>query len=170
MVSSHHSALRQWVVRVPAQSLSLSALLICAAASAQPTVDIRLARYTTSIPTPEVAQLDPLEAIVQLSFPRSNVQTVGDAIGYLMMRSGYRLAPDPSLAQPVRDVLALPLPEVHRRLGPCSVRTALSVLVGKPFAVSVDASQRVVSYGAASVDTAANATRDIARGRDRGAQ
>lgn len=171
MVTSHRSALRQWVMQVSTQSLSVSALMLCAAASAQPLADIRLARYTSSAAAPEAAQLDPLEAIVQLTFPRSNVQTIGDAIGYLLLRSGYRLTPDPSMAQPARELLAMPLPEVHRRMGPYTVRTALSVLVGKPFAVTADASQRVVSYSTASVDATTGAVaKDMSRLHERGAR
>jgi type IV pili sensor histidine kinase/response regulator len=105
---------------------------------------------------PEPSQLDPLEAIVHLSFPRSTVQSVGDALAYLLLRSGYRLQAE-SFAQPVLNLLSMPLPEVHRRLGPFSVRSALTVLVGKPFAVSVDASHRVISFAGVEQSSAADA-------------
>lgn len=140
--------------RVVYGALPVLALLLCDAATAQTASEIRIARYTSTVATPELSQLDPLEAVVHLSFPRGNVQTVGDAIAYLLLRSGYRLQSE-SLAQPVLDLLSMPLPEVHRRLGPCSVRTALTVLAGKSFSMSVDASHRLVSF-AGSVQSPAD--------------
>jgi conjugative transfer region protein (TIGR03748 family) len=108
--------------------------------------DIRLSRYTTSPAGPDAAQVDPLEAVVQVSLPRSSVATVGDAIRYLLLRTGYRLAAPQAANTSASEILSLPLPEVHRQLGPYSVRTAMSVLLGQPFALTVDPTQRLVSY------------------------
>jgi conjugative transfer region protein (TIGR03748 family) len=116
------------------------------AAWAQQSTDIRLSRYTTASAVPDVAQVDPLEAVVQVSFPRAGVATVGDAVNYLLLRTGYRLAAQREADAPASAVLSMPLPEVHRQLGPYSVRTALSVLLGTPFALYVDPMQRLVSY------------------------
>ena len=63
----------------------------------------------------------------------------------LLLRSGYRLAQHQANT-PESAVLSMPLPEVHRQLGPYSVRTALLVLLGTPFVLSVDPMQRQVSY------------------------
>jgi conjugative transfer region protein (TIGR03748 family) len=108
--------------------------------------DIRLSRYTSSPAGPDAAQVDPLEAVVQVSLPRSSVATVGDAMRYLLLRTGYRLAVSQAANASASEILALPLPEVHRQLGPYSVRTAMSVLLGQPFALTVDPAQRLVSY------------------------
>lgn len=113
---------------------------------AQLSPEIRLSRYTTAPAVPDVAQVDPLEAVVQVSFPRAGVATVGDAVNYLLLRTGYRLAAQREADAPASAVLSMPLPEVHRQLGPYSVRTALSVLLGTPFALSVDPMQRLISY------------------------
>lgn len=121
-------------------------LSIGAAARAQQGTDIRLSRYTTGSAVPDASQVDPLEAMVQVSFPRTSVATVGDAVNYLLLRSGYRLAAPQEANAPASAVLSMQLPEVHRQLGPYSVRTALSVLLGTPFALSVDPVQRLVSY------------------------
>jgi conjugative transfer region protein (TIGR03748 family) len=108
--------------------------------------DIRVARYTTMSSAPTVSQIDPLEAIVQVNFPRTLVRNVGDATAYLLLRTGYHLAATEQLDEHVKHILALPLPEVHRTIGPYSVRNALTVLLGSPFALSVDSGRREVSY------------------------
>lgn len=127
-----------------------TACAMSGAACAEPGADLRLSRYTTISAFPDAAQLDPLEAVVQLSMPRASVETVGDAVRYLLLRTGYRLAGPQAGNAPPRDVLSLPLPEVHRQLGPYSVRTAVSVLLGTPFTLTVDPAQRLVSYRATS--------------------
>jgi hypothetical protein len=62
-------------------TVGVSSLLARSMAAAQSVPDIRLSRYTTTSATPEIVQVDPLEAVVQLNLPRTNVQTVGDATG-----------------------------------------------------------------------------------------
>jgi len=127
-------------------SVAAATVIACGSVAAQPLSAVRLSRYTTTAATPDVAQVDPLETVVQVSLPRDKVSTVGDAITYLLLRTGYRLAPPDSADRYTRAVLAMPLPEVHRHLGPYTVRTALSILVGKPYLLSVDAIQRLVAY------------------------
>jgi conjugative transfer region protein (TIGR03748 family) len=154
MVWSRITAPKFRTSRTRGTVLAMHGLLACFAALAQPAAEVRIARYTSTATTPELAQVDPLEAVVHLTFPRSNVQTVGDAVAYLLQRSGYRLQAEQALAPPVQALLLMPLPEVHRRLGPCSVRTALSVIAGPPFVLSIDASQRIVSFTGASATVA----------------
>ena len=126
--------------------LTMAWLPMSGAACAQPEAEVRLSRYTTGSAVPDAAQVDPLEAVVRVSFPRPSVANVGDAVNYLLLRSGYRLAVPEEASAPASAVLAMPLPEVHRQLGPYSVRTALSVLLGTPFTLSIDPMQRQVSY------------------------
>lgn len=154
--------------RSPARSallcafLSLTWLPLCSSTWAQGSAEVRLSRYTTGSTQPDASQLDPLEAMVQVSLPRTSVATVGEAVNYLLLRTGYRLADPPEAASPPIPFLSMPLPEVHRQLGPYSVRTALSVLVGVPFALSVDPAHRLVSFRTAPSevrDTASAATR-----------
>ena len=136
----------------PATSALLCALLtltwlpLCSSAWAQGSAEVRLSRYTTGAIQPDASQLDPLEAMVQVSVPRSSVATVGEAVNYLLLRTGYRLAGPPEAVSSPIPILSMPLPEVHRHLGPYSVRTALSVLVGAPFELSVDPAHRLVSF------------------------
>ena len=133
-------------------------LPVCSSTWAQGSPEVRLSRYTTGSTQPDASQLDPLEATVQVSLPRTSVATVGEAVNYLLLRTGYRLANPPEAASPAIPVLSMPLPEVHRRLGPYSVRTALSVLVGAPFALSVDPAHRVVSFRTAPSEVSGTAS------------
>jgi len=157
----------------PAASALVWTLLIAASlpispgAWAQQAADIRVSRYTTASAVPDIAQVDPLEAVVQVSFPRTSVATVGDAVTYLLLRTGYRLAPQQEADTKTNTILSMPLPEVHRQLGPYSVRTALSVLLGTPFVLSVDATQRLVSYRADAPAGQSNASVARISGADR---
>ena len=126
--------------------LTAAALVTSRAAPAQPLADTRQSRYTTASSAPDIAQTDPLEAIVRISLPRTGIATVGDAVAYVLLRTGYRLGPQQQSDSQAGAVLTMPLPEVHRELGPYPVRAALSVLLGTPFELSIDRAQRVVSY------------------------
>jgi conjugative transfer region protein (TIGR03748 family) len=107
----------------------------------------RLARYTMAKLEPDPAQQNPLASTISIHLPRESVRTVGDAVRYLLVRTGYRLAD--GLSAEVADVLALTLPDVHRQLGPYTVTEALNVLLGASYTLDVDASRRVVAYRAA---------------------
>ena len=50
---------------------------------------IRLARYTLQSATAEASQLDLLAALIEIEFP-PQIETAGDAIDYILLRSGYR--------------------------------------------------------------------------------
>jgi type IV pili sensor histidine kinase/response regulator len=110
------------------------------------TGDIRVGRYTTLADAPADAQSNPLDAVVVINFPRTQVSSVGDAVAYLLLRTGYRLTDPDQLGPEVKDILALSLPEVHRRVGPYSVRAALQVLIGTPFQLSIDPMRRQIAY------------------------
>jgi conjugative transfer region protein (TIGR03748 family) len=157
MVSSSGGLSWRRAASAVATVLTAAALLTSRAAPAQQPTDIRLSRYTAASAAPDIAQTDPLEAIVQISLPRTGVATVGDAVAYVLMRTGYRLGPQQQTDLQANAVLSMPLPEVHRELGPYSVRTSLSVLLGTPFELSVDPAQRLVSYRSKAAPVAANA-------------
>ena len=95
---------------------------------------LRLARYTTAAALPDPALTAPLALLAQVSFPRDAVATVGDALAYLLLRTGYRLGETDAAAG---ALLALPLPEAHRQLGPYSVRAIAAVLVGAAYELQI---------------------------------
>lgn len=97
------------------------------APAAEPPMPI--ARYAYLLPGSHYAQRHPLKVtIAQMRFPQE-VATVGDALDYLLERSGYRFDEERSRwAQTI--LLPQPLPEVHRDLGPIHLAEALGVLAG----------------------------------------
>jgi hypothetical protein len=98
MVPTHRSSPCRLVALAHVWSaVGVSSLLACSMAAAQSAADIRLSRYTTTSATPEAAQVDPLEAVVQLNLPSTNVQTVGEC----------HLLPDEAASHMLRDPLCL---------------------------------------------------------------
>jgi len=122
--------------------LALALLLVVTGASATPPDHVRLARYTDAEPVPAAAVVDPLTAVATVHFPREQVRTVGDAVDYLLLRTGYRVASaDPAAT----TLLALPLPESHRPLCPYPARAVLQVLLGDAYDVKASPVDRTLA-------------------------
>ena len=107
--------------------------------------EVQVGRYSTLPAMPTVAQADLLATTITLSFP-ARIVTVGEAVQYLLQRSGYRLATAPVTTQETADLLTLPLPAVHRHLGPITLAQALETLVGPAFRLIHDPVHRLVSF------------------------
>jgi type IV pili sensor histidine kinase/response regulator len=121
--------------------VGLSTCGVCLAAADA----VRVARYT-EVTGPSAAERDPLAVVAVLRFPREIVATVGDALKYLLQRTGYSLsAGDPQ----AEHLLSLPLPESQRQLGPHPVQSLAQLLVGEGFSVCADARTRVLTVTAA---------------------
>ena len=119
---------------------------------------VRIARYSVIAPVATSAQADLLEVVVNIRFPRS-IDTVGGALQHLLRRSGYRLQ-EPHTGEELKNLLPdLPLPEVHRTLGPITLKNALMTLVGPGYRMSGDPLQRSVSF---APDEASIAARSFA--------
>jgi conjugative transfer region protein (TIGR03748 family) len=100
-------------------------------------------RYSFVANGPEPAQVDPLLALIDVHLP-PDLRTVEEAADYLLKRSGYCLrAPESPEA---RHLLRQPLPDVHRHLGPMTLRDALLTLGGRAFQLVVDEVYREVGY------------------------
>lgn len=130
---------------------------VCAQLPATVGVDgeIQVARYSSLTNEPEPALSNPLAVIATVNFPRGHVTSVGDAIAYLLMRTGYRLVEKSTLSTAVQQVMDLPLPESHRRLGPMKVEAMLGVILSDPYMLSVDRLQRTIAYQAPQADAPA---------------
>lgn len=107
--------------------------------------DVQVARYSLLNATPTDAQVELLATTINVKFPE-RIQTVGEAIRYLLLRSGYRLAGDEVIESDTNALFALPLPAVHRYLGPMELRAALETLVGKTFVLIQDPVHRLVTF------------------------
>lgn len=104
---------------------------------------IRYGRYTLVELTPEDAQRDLMAQVIDVSIPLSigtNQVSVGDAMRYVLERSGYRLCNTASIFD------ALPLPVAHSHLGPLTLRNALTTLAGPTWTLHVNQSIREVCF------------------------
>lgn len=107
--------------------------------------EIQVGRYSTMKTTPTEAQKDIFETVVNIQFEKT-VTTVGDAMRQLLQDQGIRLAVPKSEDAPVHTLIALPLPQVHRQLGPISLRDALETLAGPVWRLVQDPINRFVSF------------------------
>ena len=137
--SIFHPAHRIAAIRICAASL-------CAVASVNLQAnDLQVGRYSLITAAPTQAQSALLAAAITVHFPE-RVQTVGEAVQYLLQRSGYRLAAPESIGPDTVALFALPLPAVHRNLGPMTLRSALETLVGPFFRLVQDPVHRLISF------------------------
>ena len=134
------------------------AAVIIATANVHADDPIRLARYTLQSATAEAGQLDLLAALIEIEFP-PHIESAGDAIDYVLLRSGYRRIETPS----ARRTMDLPLPRAHRKIGPLDLRSAIKTLAGEPWHLHEDAIQRVIWLTLKDeVDLESGAPEDIA--------
>jgi type IV pili sensor histidine kinase/response regulator len=105
--------------------------------------DQRIGRYQNAVPQPRGDQRDLLSAMVGIELA-DEVKTVGQAIAAVLEDSGYRLSSNPASCQ--KKLFELPLPEVHRSLGPLTLRQTLEVLCGPAYELATDPVRRLVSF------------------------
>ncbi len=107
--------------------------------------EIQVGRYSLLAATPTDAQVDLLATIITSEFPE-RIQTVGEAVHYLLQRSGYRLATDQVSGPETHTLFMLPLPAVHQTLGPMKLRDALGTLTGPAFKLVQDPVHRLITF------------------------
>src|SRR5437016_1484115 len=88
-----------------------------AVSSAEQYAVTQVGRYLTVFNKSTIPQVDLLSQIVQVHFPQ-NIQTVGDAMNYLLQWSGYSLVIEANRSKALKIILAKPLPLIDRELGP----------------------------------------------------
>ena len=113
--------------------------------------ELQVGRYSLYTATPTNAQRDLLAVTTTGRFPEE-VQTVGDAVRYLLQRSGYRLATTESIGPDAMALFALPLPAAHQQLGPMTLRVALETLAGPAFNLVQDPVRRLITYERCALD------------------
>lgn len=106
---------------------------------------VRQGRYTLVEQGPELAQRNLMRQIVDVSIPAGADHTVGDALRYVLIRSGFSLCETQEAAQ----LYALPLPAAHLQLGPLPLRDALQTLAGPAWTLQVDSFARHVCFAPA---------------------
>ncbi len=134
---------KQFPDRLP-QTFLVTACLIMAS-SPSPANELQVGRYTLRLATPTRAQADLMAAIVTTRFPE-RVQTIGEAVRHLLRNSGYRLAGLVALDLDTRALFRLPLPAVHRTLGPLTLKQSLETLAGPTFRLVQDPVHRLITF------------------------
>ncbi|MET1256937.1 LysM peptidoglycan-binding domain-containing protein [Aliikangiella maris] len=120
-------------------------LLFASASSANSYV--QSSRYAEIDISAKQEQIDPLSVVINFSFPRET-STVGDALYLITAPSGYRFKLDELDIAYI--LFEMPLPEVHKQLGPMTLRNAISILAGKGFTPQVDEATRLISFTSSS--------------------
>lgn len=130
----------------PASALSDTPLVRSSApAPEQDLLVVRQERYTLVEQGPELAQRNLMRQVVDVSIPTGADRTVGDALRYVLIRSGFSLCETPEAAR----LYALPLPAAHLQLGPLPLRDALQTLAGPAWTLQVDSLARRVCFAPA---------------------
>jgi len=119
---------------------------------------VQVGRYTTQSAQPPAELAEPLSVYAQLNFPRQTVATVGQALDYTLMRTGYRLVNVDQLSERARRFLTLPLPESQRRVGPYAVKTILETLLGTAWTLRSDPISRQVWFELEEIEPTPAAT------------
>lgn len=105
--------------------------------------ELRYGRYTLVSTEPTTEQRDLLAQIIDVSIPSNLNPSVQEAMHYVLQRSGYSLCP---ATEPVKTLFTQPLPAVHYRLGPITLRNALEVLAGSAWQLMTDEVNRSVCF------------------------
>nr|WP_241667631.1 PilL N-terminal domain-containing protein [Pseudomonas caspiana] len=103
----------------------------------------RYGRYTLVELAPESAQRNLLLQVVDIDLPSAWSVTVGDALRYVLLRSGYRLCDSTSQ---IEALFNLPLPAAHMSLGPIVLRDALQTLAGPAWALQTNERLRQICF------------------------
>lgn len=132
-----------YIIRRRTLSALFTALALTTATAHADTT--QLGRYLTVDNKPKSAQMDLLSQEFQVRFP-SSVETIGDAMEYLLKQSGYSLVPEEKRSSELKITLSKPLPAIDRDFGPMKLRDGLSTLAGPVFILINDPLNRMVSF------------------------
>lgn len=103
----------------------------------------RYGRYTLVELAPEAAQQNLLLQVIDIDLPATWSISVGDALHYVLLRSGYRLCD----STPENAALfVLPLPAAHLKVGPMVLRDALQMLAGPAWSLQTNERIRQICF------------------------
>ena len=134
-------------MRISQVGVILATLLITSPIIAEDMIQV--GRYSKIPNTPTAEQLNPLRVIIKTKMPQS-VKTVGEAVDFLLVRSGYSLVDRRMMSDETKELMDMALPRVHRSIGPLTLDVALRSLSGHAFELVVDPVRRKVTYELAS--------------------
>lgn len=102
-------------------------------------------RYTQIENIVSHAQANPLKVIINTHLPQS-VVSVGDAVQFLLSRSGYRLASENVLPNEALTMLGLELPAIQRKIEHVTLDKTLAMLAGDAFELVIDPIHRKIGF------------------------
>ena len=108
-------------------------------------VDSQIGRYLTVKNKINESQMHLLSQSIQVRFPQE-IQTIGDAIKYLLRFCGYSLIATDQMNSALKTTISKSLPVIDRTLGPISLKAGLLTLVGPAFYVKEDPINRVIDF------------------------
>ncbi|WP_431064486.1 hypothetical protein [Methylotuvimicrobium sp.] len=127
----------------------------------KPAAVVQTGRYSFVPAIPTLPQREPLQVIITVTIP-NDLQTVGDAVHYLLRRSGYSVDNPPKLNPHAVRMFLNPLPDVQRSLGPMNLQDALTVLVTPELVPVIDPISRRINYVRTAEPDNRNANTSIA--------
>lgn len=104
---------------------------------------VRYDRYTLIGISPDKAQRDLLNQMTDISMPPETIRTVGDALRYALLESGWSLCP---ASDPLPVLYDRPLPAVQRHTGPVRLHEALQLLAGPAWKMQTDHVMRQICF------------------------
>ncbi|WP_394230520.1 PFGI-1 class ICE element type IV pilus protein PilL2 [Shewanella colwelliana] len=104
----------------------------------------RTSRYVTQSTVPARQVRDVLSSEMNVNIPSMPNATVGEGLGFLLKQTGYRVRPATTYAEEQLYQQSLPL--MHMNMGYMSVRQALQVIGGNPWALEEDVVKREVGF------------------------
>lgn len=107
--------------------------------------EIRIGRYSSAKASSSDEQQNLLNVVIKTEIP-AKIVTVGEAIDFLLMRSGYSLAPVEAQGKHVPQLLKKRLPHAHRKVGPIMLKDALGMIVGNAYWMSADPVHRLIAF------------------------
>ena len=148
MSSSKHSAnprrLTMWLcctgVAIAGQSVWADQQLISAIGA-----QTQIGRYSVIAVAPTAEQQDLLSVTKSITIA-DDINTVGDALHWLLRDSGYRLADHAVLSEDAIDMLDLPLPNAHRAFEPMPLKVVIELIVGPAFHLVQDPVHRLIGF------------------------
>jgi len=128
-----------------------SASAASAAPASQRVPVAHYSRYTLIEMSPEAAQTDLLQQVVDVRIPAASSTSVGDTVRYVLLHTGYRLCED----EAIRDLDRFPLPAAHIHVGPLPLASALQLLAGRGWQLQSDEGNRRICFARRESNTSA---------------
>jgi type IV pili sensor histidine kinase/response regulator len=120
-------------------------------------VQTQIGRYSVIAAMPTAGQQDLLSVTKPITIP-GDIDSVGEALHWMLRDSGYRLAADAVLSEEAKAMLALPLPAVHRRFEPMPLQTVMGLMIGPAFHLIQDPVHRLIAFERCADSSVPNVT------------